>query len=86
MTGSERTTISASMSGAPSLVNSLNSYSSSTKLNGSKTILSPEPEISFVDNFLEKAKFYTSLCLGNFQFNVLKNHLVLDIISFFTFI
>ncbi|XP_031625835.1 protein tipE isoform X2 [Contarinia nasturtii] len=68
MTGSERTTISASMShgmsGAPSLVNSLNSYSSNTKLNGSQGIKSPEPEPNFIDNFLEKAKFYTSLCLG----------------------
>lgn len=66
MTGSERTNISASMSGAPSLVNSLNSYSSSTKLNGSQaSVKSPIPEPTFVDNFLEKAKFYTSLCLGN---------------------
>lgn len=63
MAGSERTNISASMSAAPSLVNSLNSYSSSTKLNGSQAAI---PEPSFVENFLEKAKFYTSLCLGNF--------------------
>lgn len=65
MTGSDRSTISASMSGAPSLVNSLNSFSSNIKLNGSQSnVKSPVPEQSFVDNFLEKAKFYTSLCLG----------------------
>lgn len=65
MTGSEQTTINASMSGAPSLVNSLNSFSSSCKLNGSQAnVKSPEPEPDFVANFLEKAKFYTSLCLG----------------------
>lgn len=71
MTGSDRTTINASMSGAPSLVNSFHSFhsfhsfSSSAKLNGSQTnVKSPEPEQSFVENFLEKAKFYTSLCLG----------------------
>lgn len=66
MTGSDRTTISASMSGAPSLVNSLNSFSSNSKLNCSQTnVKSPEPEQNFIANFLEKAKFYTSLCLGN---------------------
>lgn len=54
-----------SMSGAPSVGNGLNSYSSSTKLNGSQAnVKSQEPEPSFVDNLLEKAKFYTSLCLG----------------------
>lgn len=53
------------MSGAPSLVNSLNSYSSNTKLNvGSQSIKSPESEQPFLDHLLEKAKFYTSLCLG----------------------
>lgn len=68
MTGSDRTTISASMSGAPSLVNSLNSFSSSSKLHCSQTnVKSPEPEQSFIANFLEKAKFYTSLCLGKFE-------------------
>lgn len=66
MTGSERTNISASMSGAPSVVNSLNScYSSSTKLNGSQAnVKSAISELSFVEDFLQKAKFYTSLCLG----------------------
>lgn len=68
MTGSDRTNFSASMSGAPSLVNGLNSFSSSTKLTGSQTsVKSPVPEINFVDNLLEKAKFYTSLCLGKYD-------------------
>lgn len=65
MTASERTTINASMSAAPSLVNSLNSFSSNSKLSFSQaTVKSPEPEPDFIANFLEKAKFYTSLCLG----------------------
>lgn len=66
MTGSsnDRRSISASMSGAPSLVNSLNSFSSSSKLNINQAQIKSPPEQSFVEIFLEKAKFYTSLCLG----------------------
>lgn len=67
MATSERTAnAGASMSGATSFVNSLNSYSSNTKLTGSQaTVRTAVPEQTFIESFLEKAKFYTSLCLGN---------------------
>lgn len=83
MTGSanERTTISATMSCAPSLATSLHSYASTSKLslnNGAKA--TPKTEVveeNLVTDILEKAKFYTSLCLGkislilNFSFEIL---------------
>lgn len=56
------------MSGAPSLANSLHSFASS---NSSKLSLSSKSKQSnavedgsVVTDLLEKAKFYTSLCLG----------------------
>ena len=66
MTGSsdDRTTISASMSGAPSLANSLNSFASCSKLSQNSKLKSQEPEENVIADLLEKAKFYTSLCLG----------------------
>lgn len=69
MTRSERTTISASMSGAPSLVNSLQSLTSGSKLSFAQASLksTDEPERSFIEEFLAKAKFYTSLCLGKYH-------------------
>lgn len=71
MTGSfvERTSISAStMSAAPSLMNSIHGYGSSNSsklsLNSkSKQSIVVEP-VDVVADLLEKAKFYTSLCLG----------------------
>ena len=72
MTGSvnEGTTLSASMSSMPSLVNSLQS------LTGSKASInnrpkSPEAE-EVIAELLEKAKFYTSLCLGKYFLQFLK--------------
>lgn len=67
MTRSEGTTISAStMSGAPSLVNSLQSLTSGSKLSFAQgSVKSADfPPRSFITEFLEKAKFCTSLCLG----------------------
>lgn len=70
MTGSseDRVTLSASMSGAPSLTHSLHSFSSKSKLSLNNSLsLAPEKEAKtedFVTELLEKAKFYTSLCLG----------------------
>lgn len=72
MTGSsanERTTLSATMSGAPSLATSLHSYASTSKLSlnsSQRAKTSPPPaEDTIITDLLEKAKFYTSLCLGN---------------------
>lgn len=63
MTGSaDGNTITASMSGVPSIMNSLNSLASS-KLSVHSRPKSPEAE-EVIAELLEKAKFYTSLCLG----------------------
>lgn len=63
MTGSaDGNTITASMSGVPSIMNSLNSLGSS-KLSVHSRPKSPEAE-EVIAELLEKAKFYTSLCLG----------------------
>lgn len=92
MTGSsnDRRNISASMSGAPSLVNSLNSFSSNSKLSISPSqVKSPIPEPTFVERSLEKAKFYTSLCLGEFQFQLFLfvfTHYVFYVVVHFLFI
>lgn len=71
MTGSskiDRTSISASMSGAPSLANSLHSFASShsskLSLNSTRLQQTNNVEENMVTDLLEKAKFYTSLCLG----------------------
>lgn len=66
MTGSSngRTTISASMSEAPSLATSLHSFASTSKLSLNNAVKSPVQEENVVADLLEKAKFYTSLCLG----------------------
>lgn len=65
MTGSaDGNSITASMSGVPSIMNSLNSLGSS-KLSVHSRPKSPEAE-EVIAELLEKAKFYTSLCLGKF--------------------
>lgn len=66
MTGSSngRTSISASMSEAPSLATSLHSFASTSKLSLNNAVKSPVQEENVVADLLEKAKFYTSLCLG----------------------
>lgn len=78
MTGSSegRVTLSASMSGeAPSLTHSMHSFSSKSKLslNNSQSLAAEKPapkKEDFVTELLEKAKFYTSLCLGKLTTNV----------------
>lgn len=66
MTGSaDGNSITASMSGVPSIMNSLNSLASS-KLSVNSRPKSPEAE-EVIAEFLEKAKFYTSLCLGKIE-------------------
>lgn len=72
----DRTTISATMSGAPSLANSLHSFSSHSsrfslhsKFKQSQQLQHSQQlnnEDDLVTDLLEKAKFYTSLCLGNY--------------------
>lgn len=65
MTGSmnDGSSIGASLSGMPSLVNSMQSLTNSKiSLHRPK---SPEAE-EVIAELLEKAKFYTSLCLGTY--------------------
>lgn len=64
--GNDGTTMSASMSGVPSIVNSLQSLTGS-KLSVNSRPKSPEAE-EVIAELLEKAKFYTSLCLGEFMY------------------
>lgn len=68
MTGSvnDGSAISASMGGVPSIVNSLQSLTSS-KLSLNARPKSPQAE-EVIAELLEKAKFYTSVCLGKFLF------------------
>lgn len=62
----EQTTKSVSSSRSPLPISGFNSLASSRSSLSKKT-KSPEPE-EVLAELLEKAKFYTSLCLGEFEF------------------
>lgn len=61
------TTLNASDSDIPSIANSLQNLTSS-KQSVVNPAQSPDPE-QFIAELLEKAKFYTSLCLGEFFYS-----------------
>lgn len=63
------TSLNASDSDIPSIANSLQNLTSSKQTLSQQPPQSPDPE-QFIAELLEKAKFYTSLCLGKWQFGV----------------